>query len=406
MTTPFAIAAMMRLFRRSLYAVCLLSAVSANGHAAEMLISAEFRPSALDPGRNTFTNTTPPGQYCGWKPEYCKRLNSYVVDLPINIVAKTYVKGPEPRKRFYVGLPGPSRVVASNEAGNSIEVDVMISSLSGQLSPGGRSNPVFTSYPSGGCSYVYTAGGTAWTRFGWNVRSPGAPAPCHSVGQDGSAGFTRVYASQVLGLGLTVIAPSPLGMDNGVYRGQLRYTVGGLGSDIDFGDDVQMTDEVLVMHFEFRVQHDFKVERAAGTDTVVLQPENGWRDWIERGRPPSSLRQELPFLMTSSGNFNVRLECERQVGTRCAIRSESGEDAELDVSMTVPGLYDAGTGARVVDFPLSAGSVPPEFQVSEYIQNRPSRLGFSISGDPLRRMLDMPGSLWRGDVTVIFDANP
>jgi len=39
------------------------------------------------------------------------------------------------------------------------------------------------------------------------------------------------------------------------------------------------------------------------------------------------------------------------------------------------------------------------------MQSRPSRLGFTVSGEPLRRMLELPGSTWRGEVTVIFDAS-
>ncbi|WP_146033489.1 hypothetical protein [Stenotrophomonas sp. VV52] len=93
-------------------------------------------------------------------------LNSYVVDLPINIVSKTYVKGSDLRKRFYVGLPSPRRVIVTNESGESIEVDVVISSLAGELSPGDRTNPVFARYPGGGCSYVHTAAVGHWARFG------------------------------------------------------------------------------------------------------------------------------------------------------------------------------------------------------------------------------------------------
>jgi len=405
MTNTPSLVEMIRTLRAALCAAGLLAATGV-AHAAELKISAEFRPSALDPTRNTFANTTPPGAYCQWKPEECKRLNAYVVDLPINIMSKTYVKGPDIRKRFYVALPGPRRVTATNDGGASIDVDVAIRSISGELSPGGDTNPVFQRYPEGGCSYVYTAGVAQWVRFGWNVRSSQSPAPCHSVGQAGGAGFTRVYSSRNIGLGLTVTTPSPLGMQNGVYRGQLEYSVGGLGSDIDFGDDVQMTDEHLVVNFEFTVEHDFKVERPPGTEVIALQPANGWNDWVERGRPPVSLRQELPFLMTTSGDFSVRLECEVPAGDRCAIRSESGEEAALDVAMTIPGLYDKAAGAPVAGYPLKAGGVPPGFRAREYMQNRPSRLMFSVTGDPLRRMLDMPGSRWRGDVTVIFDATP
>lgn len=392
-----------RTVRGALCALGLLTSASV-AHAADLSITAEFRPSALEPNKNTFTNTTPPGSYCQWQPIYCDRLNAYVVDLPVNIVSKTYVKGPDQRKRLYFGLPGVRRLIATSESGGTIEVNVVIGSISGQLSPGGSSNPASTRYPQGGCSYAATAGHAGWTRFGWNVRNPEAPQPCHSVGSAGGDGFTGVYASQYLGVGLTVTTPSPLSMESGLYRGQLNYTIGGAGSDIDLGDDVQMTDDVVVMNFEFVVKHDFKVERAPGTDTIVLQPTNGWSDWVDHGRPPSSLRQELPFLMTSSGDFSVRLECAHQVAERCAMRNESGDEAELDVSLTIPGLYDKQSSAPVVDYSLTAGGVPPSFEAREYMQRRSSRVGFAVKGEPLRRMLDLPGSHWRGDVTVIFDA--
>jgi len=400
----FRLAETMRRLRATLCVAGVLAAASGAG-AAEMLITAEFKPSALEPSRNTFANTTRPGQYCTWKPEECGRLNSYVVDIPVNIAAKTYVKGSTQRKRFYMGLPGPRRMTATNEAGRSIDVDVMIASVSGELRPGNNTNPVFTRSVGGGCSYIFTAGGGAWVRFGWNVRSPQAPAPCHSQGDGGGAGFTGIYSTSVLGLGFIVTTPSPLGMDNGLYRGQLQYTIGGQGSEIDLGDDVEMTDNVVVFNFEFLVAHDFKVERPPGTDRIVLQPANGWRDWMEQGRPPARIGQELPFLMTSSSDFRVQLACEWQVGDRCAIRSGSGEQAALDVSMTVPGLYDAATGDAVDGYRLAAGGMPPVFRVREYMQSRPSRLGFTVSGEPLRRMLELPGSTWRGEVTVIFDAS-
>lgn len=394
---------MPRTLRGALCALALLAGTS-GAHAAEMLITAEFRPSALEPSKNTFTNTTPMGTYCQWMPNYCDLLNAYVVDLPVNIVAKTYVKGSNQRKRLYFGLPGARRVIATNERGVAIEVDVMISSISGHLTPGGDTNPAFTRYPQVGCDYAGTMGGSERTRFGWNVRNPQAPQPCHSVGHAGENGFTGVYASQYPGLGLTVTTSSPLGMHNGLYRGQLLYTIGGAGSDIDLGDDVQMTEDVVVMNFEFLVEHDFKVERPPGTDVILLQPTHGWSDWVDHGRPPSSLRQELPFLMTSSGDFSVRLECAQQVGERCAMRSESGEVAELDVSLSIPGLYDQQTAAPVVDYPLTAGGMARSFEVREYMQSRPSRLGFAVKGEPLQRMLDQPGTHWRGDVTVVFDA--
>lgn len=392
---------------RCVVSALALLAVACGAHAADMLITAEFRPSALEPGRNTFTNTTPPGSYCQWHANNCQRLSDYIVDLPVNIISKTYLKGDDRRKRLYFHFPGARKVIATNETGASIEVDVAISSMSAQLSPGGQSNPAFTYTVGEGCqaiaAFTYN---NSFVRFAWDVRNPQAPQPCHSVGQAGEWGFTGRYATSYLGVGLRITTASPLTLENGRYRGQLQYSIGSAGADIDLGDDVEVTDSVIVMNFEFLVEHDFKVERAPGTDTVVLQPSHGWAEWVQHGRAPTSLRQELPFLITSSGGFSVRLECGYLVDERCAIRSENGDEAAFDVGLTIPGLYEADSHSPVVDYPLVAAGVPPRFEVKEYLHRRSSRLGFSVSGEPLRRMLDMPGSRWRGDVTVVFDAAP
>jgi hypothetical protein len=89
---------------RGIGATLLLLGCSGFARAAEVLVTAEFKPSALDPTAYRFKNTTPEGFYCAWRPGSCAQAGVYMFDLPITFI-KTYTKGPSIRRRWYVGLP-------------------------------------------------------------------------------------------------------------------------------------------------------------------------------------------------------------------------------------------------------------------------------------------------------------
>jgi hypothetical protein len=60
----------------------------------------------------------------------------------------------------------------------------------------------------------------------------------------------------------------------------------------------------------------------------------------------------------------------------------------------------------VVGLPLTTSMTPPVFTADTFIVRRPSQLRFAVNGSAVESMLDHPGSHYRGDVTVIFDADP
>ena len=375
--------------------------------AAETTITAEFQPTSLDPTHDRFTNTTPPGLYCRWLPSACARLNAYVIDLPVRLISKEYTKGGPERERFFVQLPGERSVLLENEFGNQAEILIRVASVSGEVRPGGTSNPVFTTFVRGGCSYVRTTSAGAFVRFGWNVRAPEAPAACHSQGDGGASGFTGTYTAPNLGAGFEITTPSPLTLLSGTYRGRLVYSVGGAGSDFDYGDNAVVSDNEIVLNLEFKVQHVFKVEIPPGSDRALLVPAGGWSPWVDHGRPPTRLQREMPFLLTRSGEFSVKLACQYPQGERCGIRSNlDATEVPIDIGMTMPGMHDVRTGAQAVDAPLTLALPAARFRSSHYLAQRPSRLTFSATGDALTTLLAQRGSHWQGEVTIIFDSEP
>jgi len=81
-------------------------------------------------------------------------------------------------------------------------------------------------------------------------------------------------------------------------------------------------------------------------------------------------------------------------------------DAPLDIQLTLPGFRDASSGAEAVGIALTTTMTPPVMTADSFIIRRPSRLHFAVNGEAVGTMLDHPGSRYRGDVTVIFDADP
>lgn len=145
---------------------------SVDAGAAEVLVTAEFSPSALEPGRMVFRNTSPRGVYCSWRPEFCSENGSYSIDVPLRW-SKVYVRDDDVRKRFYLGLPGPRTVMLRNSStGAEAEVLLTIATVSGHLTPGSGANPVFTRTVRGAAD--------TWLRQGMQrMCALAGPSPIH-----------------------------------------------------------------------------------------------------------------------------------------------------------------------------------------------------------------------------------
>jgi len=378
---------------------------SVDAGAAEVLVTAEFSPSALEPGRMVFRNTSPRGVYCSWRPEFCSENGSYSIDVPLRW-SKVYVRDDDVRKRFYLGLPGPRTVMLRNSStGAEAEVLLTIATVSGHLTPGSGANPVFTRTVRGGCRYVVTAGHAAYVRFGWTVTNPQAPVPCNSRG-DGASPAPATYSMTWFGLGLLITTPSPLALNDGVYEGETTYSTGGEGSDIDFGDDV--TTEPITLKLRFTVSHQFQLLFPTENPQVQLVPPQGWSQWVDHGRAPGLLRQELPFHMTTSMDFSMKLRCEHDLGEGCGIRNTASDVVvPVDVDVTIPGMSNVRDGRPAQNTALQPDDArAPRFTPDGYLIQRRSALRFTADREAVTEMLKSPGSHWQGNMTVVFDANP
>jgi hypothetical protein len=76
------------------------------------------------------------------------------------------------------------------------------------------------------------------------------------------------------------------------------------------------------------------------------------------------------------------------------------------VAITMPGFREAQRNLDALNLKLSTQGVAPRFISNAYAVNRASRLHFDVTGEHVKSILDHPGDQYRGNVTVVFDAQP
>lgn len=383
-------------------------------HATDIYISAEFKPDVQNPNQREFTNTTPWSGVCNsvHLPS-CISNNWWSIDMKVRGTKHGDGVNNYGRGSFFIAMPGPRTLIATSEDGTtSHTLDLAIIGAAMRVidleQDGGR-NPASLGGPSAGCRTGLSNGSAQnYSAMRMFLRHDGGQG-VHSCSlhwlQDNN------FSIRELDLVYNLTTPEPLSMRSGVYHASTTYTVGGTGdgADFDLGDGVELDDRAVTVHLTLTVQHAFRLDLPAGSDRAVLAPKGGWTQWSDHGIVPASLERELPFMLSSSGQFGVSLRCQHLLPDgRCAIRNvdEDAADAPLDIRLTLPGFHDSLSGRDAVDIPLTTTMPTPVFTADAFIIRRPSQLHFAVNGEAVRNMLDHPGSHYRGDVTVIFDASP
>ncbi|HEL4244657.1 hypothetical protein I5U23_16460 [Stenotrophomonas maltophilia] len=372
---------------------------------AEVTVTGQFRPSALNPGSTEFENTTPRGAFCNWRPTECDRSNAYIFDLGSGEYWRKSGEGdPESRRdTTYVRFPKPRTVQLTEErTGRAFEARISFVAISLHLAFGRGVDPWYHGI-SGGCSAIRGAGGLGWSNGGWGLRDPLDPQECYSAHARGE----RTYSYRNVGIGIHVDLPNATTLLDGRYTAQESWTTGGAEADIDLGDNITGT-EMIRMNFVFDVAHDFQVRFASESPSVTLVPEGGWSRWRDHGIAPGRLYQALPFHLTTSMDLSMKLRCEHEAGDRCGIRNARDDTVvPVDVDVTIPGLRNVHDGGPAQDTPLLPDDArAPRFTPDGYLMQRRSSLRFTAGREAVTEMLKAPGSHWQGNMTVVFDANP
>jgi len=386
-------------------ALCLglaAAGLSMPSFAADLAITAEFRPSAIDPTNNKFKNTTPQSGYCARYSVYCKP-GDFTIATGINIDSRRLGNASgEIREYWYQAVDGNRKdVIVRDINGNELHVQLRLFLIGFEWGLGNDgSNPGRLGASSGGCLGRIGVTTSQTYTYAWEV--PEGSTVCWRMPNraDSTGGLT-------FSIGYYLETPNPLSAVNGVYTGSVSYSVGNQ-QQIDLGEG-NYSDSVLNLNLTLTVAHEFYISFPSAAPRVTLAPIGGWQQWTDHGNPPSRLQQELPFTLTASSDFSIKMRCEHDSDRRCGIKDlAAGTVVPVDVDVTLPGMSEVNSGARAVEFPLAPhhAATAPRFRPDSYMINRASKLRFSANGNAVTEMLKSPGSRWQGDVTIVFDSNP
>ncbi|MDR2957932.1 MAG: hypothetical protein LBV10_00145 [Stenotrophomonas sp.] len=413
------------MWRRALPRLCaatMMGAMAGAAAAAEVQIQASFAPSALEPTRNEFTNDTPNRGLCT-RPGLCEP-GEKSVQLPVLVSYGAFSPGAALSNQALFRVPSAWRKVELVHAatGRTAETEWRVSFF-GSTYRLPRSVHDITGHPN-----VSQAHHNLWQGFAWNYAPPGCgnmnyaevssvimrygwrfPESSPTCTKRTNFAFESGMMLSEVSIGYLMRSPNPLAMESGEYTGRLRLTLGE-GGDFDFGNNARPSDNELIVNFTLTVSHEFQVTFTEPSPKVSLAPVGGWSQWVTHGKAPARLQQELPFLLTSSSEFSVKMRCEHDVGGQCGVaNAATREVVPINVDVTMPGMREMRSGAFAQNTPLvseRSGQVAPRFTPQSYLQNRHSRLRFAANGPVVAEMLKAPESRWHGDVTVVFDSEP
>lgn len=386
---------------RALLATVGLVLLSPPVGAAERTLTAVFKPDVLNPGHSRFVDTTPRFNYCENQNPACKPS----IRLGISaIYAGGLENGAEGRQAFFFKVPSQTRtIVVTNKDGDTAEVQWRIDTFTTSVASI-RGGAVFedraNAPPPCTNNHVRDVPGVYWFDFQWAVPDGGVcvKRPVQDV--------ARVEVTN-FGVSYEMTTPDPLAMNNGLYTGRIDLIVGP-GGDFDFGDRATANDSIVTFHFELRVEHQLTITAPPGSNRAILSPDTGWSQWVDHGRKPGRLSKEVPFTISSSSPFSVKLVCQYpQPDGHCGLRQQgnpSAPEAAVATTLTIPGLHEATGDVPVVNYPLSWTSRSVRLRSDTFLIQRSSLIHFEVTGAGLDTLLAAPGSHWMGNVTVVFDA--
>lgn len=382
--------------------------------AAAIDITAEYKPESYETSGGRFINTTP----CevGLVVPYCdpqKPLeSSVIVKLPVSIAKKINSTKGKQNYLSYYRLSGPQKVTLTNSSnGERHELTFIPTNIGAKV--------IKMNYPlvddkkwpmssiMGDCSNNFTT----WSWWSGNLvtdqlflysikgAAQNGPSECYyNVPlSDGTS-----YSVDWLNYGFRLKAPNPLTMSNGKYIGSIKIMVG-RNKDIDLGDATYSGGTEHELKFTLTVRHQLKVDFPKGDGNghsqVTLLPPGGWINWVHNGkREPNILQQDLPFRIWFSAPFTVALRCQYQWSTssECALKDSKGRTVPLKTYYVnrLNEMFPLNTNKHRFVLPVKG----------KPILNSARAVRFQVEGGSVTEMMKYPGSSFKGDVTLVFDA--
>ncbi|WP_421277136.1 hypothetical protein [Aeromonas veronii] len=209
------------------------------------------------------------------------------------------------------------------------------------------------------------------------------------------------YRLDWINYGFKLSAPNPLKIPNGVYTGSLKIRVGRYTDDIDFGNSIYWAGRDHKLNFTLTVRHQLRVDFPINDsgNKIELLPLGGWLAGLYHGKVKGNLlQQDLPFRIWFSSPFTVSLRCQYPWGAsdECALKDGKGRTVPLKTFYVDHHNVITNLTKRPYKF------FPPI--QGQPVINAVSAIRFQVVGGTVTEMMKYPGSSFKGDVTLIFDA--
>ena len=373
-------------------------------------ITAEYKPESYDVSGGRFINTTK----CSSNPyvPYCDNSkpfeSSTVVKIPVSVTrTPKYTNGKTGYFVYFRNL-GPKSVTLTNKINTfqltliPTHIGAMVSHMNVPISEGD-----FWPFDKveGDCHYAFKS----WAWFTGNKINGGMfMHEIDSAAQKRSSEcYVHLPASDGLkynydwiNYGFKLNMPNPLEMPNGVYTGSLKVMIG-RNQDIDLGDATYSGGTEHEFKFTLTVRHQLKVDfPEGGNNQVNLLPLGGWSS-LNYGKniSPRRLQRDLNFRIWFSAKFYMILRCQYLWADsgECALKDSQGRTVPLNT------YYVDSDNKMSLLFYHRYQPISPKQQGTPEI-NAARAIRFQVVGDTVTEMMKYPGSSFKGDVTLIFDA--
>ncbi|WP_339057969.1 hypothetical protein [Candidatus Regiella endosymbiont of Tuberolachnus salignus] len=345
--------------------------------AQEIVITAEFRPSLLNKGKDGFQNTTESTGICADEPKvkarcqnekvFSIKLAGYAIqeeDIPAMGSERDgiYIKFPaSPGQPLKIRLREDSKTMIEAKKPGEFTITKVGASYRERFFghvPGALDRKWFSTWqgrtnlavskspcPADGSIGLFEVGSYGADHFLWKIKEDGIcykqseyrrplnrETPSSSRTEKGAI---RLEATKGTGSGIHCLddncsatmqnisfayvlkLPDPLSMASGIYTNvdTLAFTVGNSSTDdIDFGDNFKwFGDQNVTLKFKLEVAHDLKVTPEFGAEKVILVPQDG----SQRGWDRYLSGCSKPTKLTGRSQFRLSSSGEFTVYVKC-----------------------------------------------------------------------------------------
>ncbi|PTR25951.1 hypothetical protein [Pseudomonas sp. GV085] len=392
-----------------LMTLCVPSAEAANQE-----IRALFTPDPAQPNRNVFINKTPNSGYCAIYPSECAANQTFSIQVPIRFNStRAVVPG-----GGGVGVKAPANwrqlTVTNRDTQETETVEIRI------IGMGSRYVLSDTAANLVGVTDMLEGHQKLWTDRSWVYAAP--PCLYSGVGSYNDSAYRFFWKTPVqaactklpaftipsmsfenMDFAYELRTPNPLGMSSGLYTGSMVYSVGP-AADFDVGPMMVPDDSLLSLDFVLDVQHTLKVDLPPGGNKVTLEPEGGWRPWIESGRKPTRIYRDQLFYISASSRFRVMMQCSQPSGNSCPLWGRT-KFALVDTRLSLPDGIEGNNGP-VKDLWLKNGVWYGPFQPGFYVDRKAGKLHFEVYKPSIDVVVGTGfNDTFSGNITVIWDSD-